>query len=68
MLSQGGSDHYIIFCCSKYGLQGLWTGLIVALFVQGLILLIITLRTNWEKEVPYFQLAITLRILVIEFA
>jgi hypothetical protein len=30
--------------------QGLWMGNIVALFVQGLSLLIITLRIDWEKE------------------
>ncbi|KAG5243661.1 protein DETOXIFICATION [Salix suchowensis] len=34
----------------KYGLQGLWAGLIVALVFQALALLVIILRTSWEKE------------------
>ncbi|EEF36148.1 conserved hypothetical protein [Ricinus communis] len=32
------------------GGKGLWTGLIVALFVQALGLLAKTLSTNWEEE------------------
>ncbi|KAK6942414.1 Multi antimicrobial extrusion protein [Dillenia turbinata] len=32
------------------GGKGLWTGIILALFVQAMALLIITLCTNWEKE------------------
>jgi len=37
-------------------MQGLWMGIIVALFVQGLSLSIITLRIDWEKEVKYFDM------------
>ncbi|GMJ06574.1 hypothetical protein like AT2G34360 [Hibiscus trionum] len=33
------------------GGKGLWTGLIVALFVQSSCLAIVTLRTKWEEEV-----------------
>lgn len=40
-----------IYECS---LQGLWMGIIVALFVQALSLAIIILLTDWEKEVNYF--------------
>ncbi|OMO91488.1 Multi antimicrobial extrusion protein [Corchorus capsularis] len=32
------------------GGKGLWTGLIVALFVQASCLAIVTLSTNWEQE------------------
>lgn len=32
------------------GGKGLWMGIIVALFVQALLLFIVTLCTNWEKE------------------
>ncbi|XP_057495770.1 protein DETOXIFICATION 16-like [Actinidia eriantha] len=32
------------------GGKGLWVGIIVALFLQALFLLIITLCTNWEKQ------------------
>uniref|UniRef100_A0A5B7B3R0 Protein DETOXIFICATION n=1 Tax=Davidia involucrata TaxID=16924 RepID=A0A5B7B3R0_DAVIN len=32
------------------GGKGLWMGIIVALFVQALFLMIITLCTNWDKE------------------
>ncbi|KAA8535497.1 hypothetical protein F0562_030500 [Nyssa sinensis] len=32
------------------GGKGLWMGIIVALFVQALFLLIVTLCTNWDKE------------------
>ena len=35
--------------------QGLWMGIIVALIVQALCLWIITLCTNWENEVMYFD-------------
>ncbi|KAG6705682.1 hypothetical protein I3842_07G191900 [Carya illinoinensis] len=34
-----------------FGGKGLWSGIIVALFVQALSLAIITLRIDWEKEV-----------------
>ncbi|KAF2317168.1 hypothetical protein GH714_013486 [Hevea brasiliensis] len=34
-----------------FGGKGLWTGIIVALAVQGLGLLAITLSTNWDNEV-----------------
>ncbi|KAF5456283.1 hypothetical protein F2P56_025782 [Juglans regia] len=34
-----------------FGGKGLWAGIIVALFVQALSLAIITLCTDWEKEV-----------------
>ncbi|KAL5549064.1 hypothetical protein UlMin_004295 [Ulmus minor] len=33
------------------GGKGLWVGIIVALFMQALFLAIITIYTNWEKEV-----------------
>ncbi|KAJ6362207.1 hypothetical protein OIU78_002586 [Salix suchowensis] len=33
-----------------FGGEGLWTGLIVALVFQALALLVIILRTSWEKE------------------
>lgn len=33
------------------GTQGLWTGVIVSLFVQTISLAIVILCTNWEKEV-----------------
>ncbi|XP_047320678.1 protein DETOXIFICATION 16-like [Impatiens glandulifera] len=33
-----------------FGGKGLWTGIIVALFSQALVLSIITLCTNWENE------------------
>ncbi|KMT13480.1 hypothetical protein BVRB_4g082590 [Beta vulgaris subsp. vulgaris] len=33
-----------------FGGKGLWAGIIMALLVQTLLLLIITLRTNWDKE------------------
>ncbi|XP_059636265.1 protein DETOXIFICATION 16-like [Cornus florida] len=33
-----------------FGGKGLWTGIIVALFVQALSLFIVTICTNWEKE------------------
>lgn len=36
--------------------QGLWMGIIVALIVQALGLGIITLCTNWENEVMYFDI------------
>uniref|UniRef100_M1D0T9 Protein DETOXIFICATION n=1 Tax=Solanum tuberosum TaxID=4113 RepID=M1D0T9_SOLTU len=32
------------------GGKGLWLGITLALFAQALLLLIVTLRTNWEKE------------------
>ncbi|GAV59613.1 MatE domain-containing protein [Cephalotus follicularis] len=32
------------------GGKGLWTGIIVALFVQAILLLLVISRTNWEKE------------------
>lgn len=32
------------------GGKGLWTGIIVALFAQALLLLVVALRTDWEKE------------------
>ncbi|KAM7268501.1 hypothetical protein ACFE04_010667 [Oxalis oulophora] len=32
------------------GGKGLWTGLIVAISVQALLLSVLTVRTNWEKE------------------
>lgn len=32
-------------------IQGLWFGIIAALFAQALFLLILTLCTNWENEV-----------------
>jgi hypothetical protein len=35
--------------------QGLWMGIIMALFVQALLLWIITLCTDWDKEVMYFD-------------
>ena len=35
--------------------QGLWMGIIVALIMQALFLWIITLCTDWEKEVTYFD-------------
>ncbi|XAR51196.1 hypothetical protein NMG60_11005753 [Bertholletia excelsa] len=35
----------------RIGGKGLWLGITVALFAQGLLLGIITLFTNWEKEV-----------------
>ncbi|KAK9162421.1 hypothetical protein Syun_003323 [Stephania yunnanensis] len=34
----------------KIGGQGLWLGIICGLFVQGLLLLIITLRADWEQQ------------------
>lgn len=33
-----------------FGGKGLWLGITLALFAQALLLLIITLQTNWEKE------------------
>lgn len=36
-----------------YSMQGLWLGIICALIVQMLSLGIITVRTNWEKEVSH---------------
>ncbi|XP_010674917.2 protein DETOXIFICATION 16 [Beta vulgaris subsp. vulgaris] len=33
-----------------FGGKGLWTGIIMALLVQASLLLIITLRTDWDKE------------------
>ncbi|XP_047271014.1 protein DETOXIFICATION 16-like isoform X1 [Capsicum annuum] len=33
-----------------FGGMGLWFGITLALFAQALLLLIVTLRTNWEKE------------------
>lgn len=35
-------------------MQGLWMGIIVALFAQALFLGIIILGTNWEKEASHF--------------
>ncbi|KAI3836137.1 hypothetical protein MKX03_028116, partial [Papaver bracteatum] len=32
------------------GGKGLWIGMVCALFVQGLSLLVITIRTDWEQE------------------
>ncbi|KAM1098592.1 hypothetical protein ACFX19_016086 [Malus domestica] len=32
------------------GGKGLWLGIICALIVQVLLLLIVTIRTNWEKQ------------------
>ncbi|GAB4853592.1 Protein DETOXIFICATION 16 [Ancistrocladus abbreviatus] len=34
-----------------FGGKGLWMGIIAALSVQALLLLVITLRTDWDKEV-----------------
>ncbi|KAK9112324.1 hypothetical protein Scep_019843 [Stephania cephalantha] len=34
----------------KLGLEGLWSGVIIGIAVQTFILLVITLRTNWEKQ------------------
>jgi len=31
--------------------QGLWTGIICSIVVQVVLLLLITLRTDWQKEV-----------------
>ncbi|RHN52702.1 putative multi antimicrobial extrusion protein [Medicago truncatula] len=36
------------------GGKGLWLGIICALIVQALCLMIITIRTDWEKEVKLF--------------
>ncbi|CAN4084281.1 unnamed protein product [Withania somnifera] len=33
-----------------FGGKGLWLGITLALLAQALLLLIVTLRTNWEKE------------------
>ncbi|XP_021862106.1 protein DETOXIFICATION 16 isoform X2 [Spinacia oleracea] len=33
-----------------FGGKGLWTGIIMALFVQAFFLLLITLNTDWDKE------------------
>ncbi|KAM0020977.1 putative multi antimicrobial extrusion protein [Helianthus debilis subsp. tardiflorus] len=38
------------------GGKGLWFGLIIALLAQALFLFILTLCTNWEKEVRYYSL------------
>ncbi|CAO2837145.1 unnamed protein product [Amaranthus hypochondriacus] len=35
----------------NFGGKGLWTGIIMALLVQSFLLLLITLHTNWDKEV-----------------
>lgn len=34
-----------------FGGKGLWSGITLAVFAQALLLLIVTLLTNWEKEV-----------------
>lgn len=45
----------LIIWCIKNGDQGLWLGTMVALFVQAILLAIVTWRTNWEKEVNYIS-------------
>lgn len=45
-----------INCFMKNGDQGLWLGTMVALFVQAILLAIVTWRTNWEKEVKHISL------------
>ncbi|XP_022756538.1 protein DETOXIFICATION 16-like [Durio zibethinus] len=44
----------ILAFVSHLGGKGLWTGLMVALFVQTSSLAIVTLSTNWEQEVKLF--------------
>ncbi|KAK9112317.1 hypothetical protein Scep_019836 [Stephania cephalantha] len=39
----------------NFGLEGLWSGVIFGVAVQTIILLVITLRTNWEKEAALAQ-------------
>lgn len=34
-------------------LQGIWTGMIGGTLMQTIILLIVTFRTDWDKEVNY---------------
>lgn len=37
----------------NYFLQGIWTGMIGGTLMQTIILLIVTIRNDWEKEVNY---------------
>ncbi|KAM3220686.1 hypothetical protein P3L10_019954 [Capsicum annuum] len=39
----------LAFVC-HFGGKGLWLGITLALFAQAALLLIVTLRTNWEKQ------------------
>lgn len=41
-----------------YKFQGLWLGIICALVVQVVCLLSITLRTDWDREVNAFIIAL----------
>lgn len=34
-----------------FGTKGIWTGLIAGIALQTIILVVITWRTDWEKEV-----------------
>lgn len=36
------------------GAKGIWTGMIGGTLMQTIILVIVTLRTDWDKEVNYF--------------
>ncbi|KAF8008534.1 hypothetical protein BT93_K2256 [Corymbia citriodora subsp. variegata] len=41
---------FLAFVC-HFGGKGLWTGVMVAVFAQALLLAVLTALTNWEKEV-----------------
>ncbi|KAK9135550.1 hypothetical protein Syun_014880 [Stephania yunnanensis] len=43
----------------NFGLEGLWGGVIIGIAVQTVILLVITLRTNWEKQAALAKERIT---------
>lgn len=48
------SHFHIFMSLNLFHIQGLWLGILCALTVQVLLLLFITMRTNWEKEVKIF--------------
>lgn len=43
-------------------LQGIWTGMIAGTLMQTIILLIVTFRTDWDKEVNYLLHSLLLYI------
>jgi hypothetical protein len=60
LLCSSGRTYCAWFCSvSRLCLwQGLWLGIICAMVVQILALLVMMLRTNWDKEVCIFVLSI----------
>lgn len=42
---------YLKLYMVDFGTKGIWTGLIAGISLQTIILVVITWRTDWEKEV-----------------